>query len=237
MSIVEIGEKLAYKILKTCRGKGVFLVFSALENALESVIEQIPEEKMRNWVVVRLIHMLLSLPAFAGLSTAPAAGDCTTVSTIRDRHVRDATILRQAKALTDLAPIFWEGLGQAPGADALRKPLPPKIGLSSRQRDLRDQLAHSCEYELPEIALDALLQCTVATLDRLEVGPELRRQIVRHLTLLIAFTGAKRADMSEFDAMVAYLRRVPDEDERNQAMFGIVLGLLVSSVTGDQHPK
>src|ERR1044071_623595 len=97
-------ERLSFKVMKACKGKELFLVFAALENNMEAVLEQIEHPGHRYRLVARLLHMLLELPVFAELNSSPRLNDAAAITAIEDHDLRAASVLAAIKPLLSLSP-------------------------------------------------------------------------------------------------------------------------------------
>ena len=95
--------KLVLKIAKNCARQELHTVYDALEMLIITVLEQIPDDALRNQHAARLIHRILFLRAFEHIQCDERAGDSGEITDSEDQDVRIAHILGKIKVLSDLS--------------------------------------------------------------------------------------------------------------------------------------
>src|SRR6266516_828925 len=107
MSFVKDSNVLIRQIQKKCRGHEVTTAFLAVTTVIETILEQMPNDDLRNQFLLRLIQSNLLLSAFDGIKQDTSGQDPNTLALISDNELLTVATLGKIKGLVDLCIRHW----------------------------------------------------------------------------------------------------------------------------------
>ena len=120
MSLEKTVSKLYRKIGNNCKGQERAVVYVALSDLMECLLEQ-TEEHFRNMHIVGLLHRLLSYPLFNGIEQPEVFG-VDDLAELPDEQSRNGVILSRVKSLVDRSTPLAESMRAIGDPALLRDP-------------------------------------------------------------------------------------------------------------------
>jgi hypothetical protein len=194
-------DKLIRKLQLLCKDKELMVVFAALENVMEGVLEQAPDDEFRNHLAMRLMFMLMSLPVFGDVKQPSLGQDLTAVAAISDADLRNAAALGMIKAIASTSTPLTVDDQDPARLTLLRRPYAPVKADAAK-----------FVYRIYEHATG------VANLVQCLPGADLQIPVVlMYIQALIAMHQFDDIETTKLKAILRLVADIPDEEFREEA--------------------